>query len=65
MPQRTVQERLRRFFDVCDFFRELFGRLGLCRVDQQNSWTSRIPISAPRLSKPTSRMPGVLPDTKD
>ena len=43
----------------------LLGASGLCNVDQQNNWTSMIPIKAPLLSMQTSRTEGPRPATKD
>ena len=39
------------------FFRDFF-LLGVCKVDQQNACTSKIPIIAPQLSIPTSLTEG-------
>ena len=39
--------------------------LGLCKVDQQNACTRRIPARTPMLSIPTSLTDGPRPATKD
>ena len=55
---------LRRFLRVVTFLTFLLlGASGLCNVDQQNNWTSMIPIKAPLLSMQTSRTEGPRPDT--
>ena len=46
------------------FFRD-FLLPGVCKVDQQNACTSKIPISAPQLSIPTSLTEGPRASTKD
>ena len=46
------------------FFRDFFLP-GVCKVDQQNACTSKIPIIAPQLSIPTSLTEGPRASTKD
>lgn len=41
-------------------FYNFFGASGLCKVDQQKSWTRMIPIKAPQLSMQTSRTAGYV-----
>ena len=46
------------------FFSSIFFLPGVCKVDQQNACTSKIPIIAPQLSIPTSLTEGPRASTK-
>ena len=53
------------YLSLIHIFLRLRFPLGLCRVDQQNACTNRIPAVTPMLSIPTSRTEGPRSATKD